>query len=119
MLFEKAPGPLYIVRFDSIKIEYVAKMTGNYNPISGAFDKDGNYYFLDFPKLGNGTLYKVPRLDRFIGYADPANVSIPTLDSLVGLALAHGDMYQMADIVAVSYDVENDGNLTDFILGIN
>lgn len=115
----RKPGAVaYIVRFDQSKIEYVAKITASLNPIAGTFDSSGNYFFLSHPDEGNGTMYKVSGLEKMFGYASSSNGSIPELaNSISGLLL--DQMYQMADLVALSYDMNSDGNFTDYILGIN
>mmetsp|Transcript_39890 Transcript_39890/g.73899 ORF Transcript_39890/g.73899 Transcript_39890/m.73899 type:complete len:1032 (+) Transcript_39890:2-3097(+) len=117
LMTEAQPGPFYIVRFDSKKIEFVAKMSGSFNPIAGTFDGSGNFFFHSHPDYKDGSLYKIPGLDEMTGFTSPTDPNIADLTSVPGMTFA--DVYQMADIVALQYDTEGTGTLTDFILGIN
>mmetsp|Transcript_15516 Transcript_15516/g.27780 ORF Transcript_15516/g.27780 Transcript_15516/m.27780 type:complete len:794 (+) Transcript_15516:85-2466(+) len=118
LMEEKAPGNVFIVRFDNARVEFVAKMSGKLNPIAGTFDLSGNYFVLSHPDGEDGKLYKVGGLDDKFGYNSSLNGSIPDMTNTVGTLPLDGTL-QMADIVALSYDVEDNGVLTDFILGIN
>lgn len=118
MMFAHPPGEVYIVRFDGERVEFVAKMSGQLNPIAGTFDMSGNYFVLSHPDEGNGTLYKVGGLDDKFGYNNSLDGKIPDMANTVGILPLDGTL-QMADIVALSYDLEDKGVLTDFILGIN
>mmetsp|Transcript_66239 Transcript_66239/g.120704 ORF Transcript_66239/g.120704 Transcript_66239/m.120704 type:complete len:639 (-) Transcript_66239:113-2029(-) len=113
----EAPGDMYIVRFDFEKIEFVGKLKGKYNAIAGTFDALGNYFFLSHPDFGNGTLYKVPDLHDVKGYQSMDNESLTDFSDLPGIMI--DEMNQMADIVAIQYDLTGQGEFTDYIVGIN
>lgn len=117
LMTEKAPGSMYIVRFDWTKIEFVVKMSGEFNPIAGTFDNEGNFFFLSHPDGKNGSLYKVPGLDNIKGYSSALHVNLTDFSHIPGVRLPA--IYQMADIVAITYDAVGNGELIDYIVGIN
>lgn len=117
LMTEKAPGNMYIVRFDWEKIEFVGQLKGSFNPIAGCFDQKGNFFFVSHPDGGNGTLYKIPNLDEVRGYKSMDNASLADYSGFAGVSLP--ETYQMADIVAITYDVNGQGDLQDYVLGIN
>mmetsp|Transcript_107002 Transcript_107002/g.185008 ORF Transcript_107002/g.185008 Transcript_107002/m.185008 type:complete len:707 (-) Transcript_107002:89-2209(-) len=118
LLFNEYPGDFYIVRFDQTqRIEFLAKMEGPYDPVAGAFDSKGNFFFVHNTKGSfNPVLFQAPeKLDSMKGY--PNQTGVPLLTNLTGLTLWKS--WHFADIVAVSYDLEGTGKSTEYILAIN
>jgi len=112
----KFPGPMYIVRFDDARVEFVGKLNGAFNPIAGTFDAEGNYYFASYPDNFNGHLMMIPSLDKMKGYSSPNATGLADFSGYLQVRL--GDVMQIADIVPISYP-DDEGKTVNHIVGIN
>jgi len=110
------PPPFYIVRLDSEKIEFVAKVQAPYgSPIAGSFDKEGNYYI-----VSNPSLLKFPAIGDMPGFVDHNDSSLPYYgpDSEVISIQNMSGTKQIADIVAVTANFDGKGNAS-WVLSVN
>mmetsp|Transcript_49356 Transcript_49356/g.89278 ORF Transcript_49356/g.89278 Transcript_49356/m.89278 type:complete len:666 (-) Transcript_49356:121-2118(-) len=118
LLMGEAPGDMYIVRFDNVRIEFVAKLQGSFDPIGGTFDTNGRFYIISYPETNfEGYIMAIDDLDQMKGYNLPNSTGIADLTKDT-LSIQLGKTMQIADIVSISYpDKENKS--VDHIVGVN
>lgn len=110
------PPPFYVIRYDKVKIEFMAKVQPFMGrPIGATFDMAGNYYVVSNPSilmLPKPQLLKGKREydDKDLPFYD-MNSSIVIIKEMVGVE-------QIADIVEVKANFDGKG-IAEWLLGVN
>lgn len=98
------PSPHFLVRFNAEKIEYVAKLNVAGHPISGTFDKAGNYY-----TFGDNVLYRIESPDAMKGFENKSDPELPVYLINDGIRVGAG-FSPPADLVVVEGNFDGEGD---------
>lgn len=110
------PPPFYVVRIDSERIEFVAKVQAAMgSPIAGGFDGKGTYYV-----VSNPTLLQFKDIQAMKGYSNHTNPNLTSYtmdDDVVAIKNLTGT-HQIADLIAIEGNYDKKGNST-WVLATN
>jgi len=106
------PSPFYIVRFDSGKMEYLAKVQGDADAIAGSFDSNGSYFVAAHPHL-----WKFEGIDKWKGYANQTDKGVKKFSKSDAL-LELKDRKPIADMV-MTMGTFDGGEEAEYIISIN